>query len=167
METLRPTQVYTDKIIKLSRYIVEHERDANNKFIELKTEFGRIYLKGNVKEIQEYFFAIKMDWLCVVDIGVGQGSYNSISVLNSNDVKIGDMFTILNHWLNGAHSYVISFNFEDKDLFGRAWNDDVTNGKIEYQKYVIEIVSPNDISTNPIPNLTHYRPDVIKFERSN
>ena len=108
MTTTNPTKVYTDKILKLSRYEVEFVPDGNKQYtLYIEEESGKRVAKSNLKHIEEFYFILKVNTIYSV---YTSGKNEQIVIFNSDDVLIGDKYIVKNHWLNGSNITVGYFD---------------------------------------------------------
>lgn len=162
MSSVDPTYVYTDKILKVSRYLVEHEKHEDCKRLKFEAYDNdkKIYIPSIVKEVNEFYFTIRKN----IVYNVYEDCVNiPIPIFNADDVQIGDRFTIINHPFNKGAIIIRAFDLEDKDIYSASLNS-VGMGNKEYSKYVFDIIRPEQLPI-PLVFLNHRRPDVVIYER--
>lgn len=161
MSSIDPTYVYTDKILKVSRYFVEHEKEEDGKLKFVKYDNDKkFYCPSIVKEVKKFYFTIRKN----IVYNVYEQCINiPIPIFNADNVQIGDRFTIINHCFNKGNITISSFDLEDRDIYGASLNG-IDIGIKEYSKYVFDIIEPEKLP-NPLVFLNHRRPDVVIYER--
>lgn len=161
MKQLDPTHVYTDKILKMTRYLVEHETIDGKRLNFTKYDNDtKIYCPSTVKRVEEFYFTIEKERVYHV---FEAGKDRPIPIFNSHNIMVGDVYTIRNTWFNQGAITIGTFDLETMDMYGKSW-DQLEMSVKEYSKYVFEIITPEQLPTQ-IKFLSHKRPDVVEFER--